>query len=116
MSTAYDPLATDEMSDPLPKAAVKQENMFQRYARMVYNFFGFKKWYNFIFWFIFGGALFFFCWYNIKSIDVRGYWLKHTSPSQYIYFRLPRYSIGMQMHLGCKLLFESLVSRGSSCY
>lgn len=63
---------------------------------------GFQKWYNFIFFFIFAQALFYFCWYNIRKIDVQGYWIKHASPSEQYYFTRSRYGIGMQMHLGCK--------------
>lgn len=102
MSTAYDPLAIDEHEEKTPSSSKAAPNQFQRYAAHVYNFFGFKKWYNFIFFFILGGALFFFCWHEIEKIDVRGYWLKQAMPSEVFYFRLPRYSIGLQIHLGGK--------------
>lgn len=104
MSTAYDPLGTDEVGEsiePPRSAPPKRQNRFQRYVSTGIGFLGFKKWYNFLLFFILGGALFFFCWYNIKSVDVQGYWLKHTQPGEFFYFRRRRYSIGMQIHLAC---------------
>lgn len=90
MSTpAYSPVEPSERQEK-PK---KQPNVVQRYARMVYNPLGFKKVYNFIFWFIFAGALFGFCWWNIRSIDVKGHWIKDAPPGDDYYFRLPRYSL-----------------------
>lgn len=102
MSTAYDPLATDDMADKPTSRHTKRANKFEHYASKVYGPLGFKKWYNFVFFFIFAQALFYFCWYNIRKIDVRGYWIKHAMPAEQFFFRLPRYSIGMQMHLGCE--------------
>lgn len=109
MSTPYDPLATDELveDNKLKTEPRKAPNQFARYIRMIYNPIGFKRWYNFIGFFIFGGALFFFCWHEIRKIDVRGYWIKQASPGEIYWFSKPRYSIGMQMHLGCKSIVAS---------
>lgn len=103
MSTAYDPLAPDEsLADKPTDRPKNRTNVVEYYASKVYNPLGFKKWYNFVFFFIFAQALFYFCWYNIRKANVAGYWIKHALPSEQFYFRRPRYSIGMQMHLGCE--------------
>ena len=85
-------------------------NVVKRYARKVYNPLGFKKAYNFVFFFIFAGALLGFCLYNIRVVDVDGYWLKNgAAPGEEYYFRMPRYNIvGTLVELSTWMLpFES---------
>lgn len=102
-ATAYDPLATDECTAKPERPQPKRREGIYRYPRMIYNPLGFKRWYNFVGFFIFGLALFFFCWYNIRSANVPGHWLpKVATGSEVFWFRLSRYKIGMQLHLGCK--------------
>ncbi|KAK3708404.1 hypothetical protein LTR37_011500 [Vermiconidia calcicola] len=86
-------------SDGVEEKQQKKPNAFVRAARRIYNPLGFKKGYNFILGFIFAGALLGFCLWNIRVVDVNGYWAKDSPPGEWYYFRLPRYNIGMQLHL-----------------
>ena len=97
----YDPLAIDEnfVEKPKPKAP----NQFQSLARNIYNPLGFKKAYNFIFFFITTGALLGFSLASLRKIDVNGYWIKNdATPSDAYYFQRSRYNIGIQIHLACR--------------
>lgn len=71
----------------------QQPNVAKRYVRNIYNPLGFKKGYNFVFFFITAGALLGFCLYNVRSIDVDGHWMKGAPPGEEYYFRMPRYNL-----------------------
>lgn len=88
MST-YEPVA---MADTTEKQA-SPPNAFKRNVRKVYNPLGFKKAYNFVFFFICVGALVGFSLYNIRSVDVDGHWLKNAPPGEEYHFKKPRYNV-----------------------
>lgn len=96
---------TSEEQAPPPSA-------FKRYSRKVYNPLGFKKAYNFVFFFIFAGALLGFCLYNVRVVDVNGYWIKDAPPGDEYYFRLPRYNL-VSWHIRSLPLSDSIVA--ASC-
>lgn len=93
--SAYSPVATrpEQLDTTVEKQHELQPNVVQRYARKIYNPLGFKKAYNFIFFFICAGALLGFSLYNIRAVDVNGYWIKTAAPGEEFWFRKPRYNI-----------------------
>lgn len=92
----YSPVATDVRSTDVTSteelAYSPQAGPIKRYARKIYNPLGFKKAYNFVFFFILAGALVGFSLYNIRSVDVDGHWMKAAAPGEPYHFRKPRYN------------------------
>jgi hypothetical protein len=84
-------------------------NGFVSWARKVYNPIGFAKGYNFVLWFIFGGALFGFILARFMYLDFsKNFCPKGGSegangaaPGEcYYYLNFDRYKIGILLHLG----------------
>lgn len=90
-----DDTSRSEKSTPTP-------NVVKRYARKIYNPLGFKKAYNFVFFFILAGALLGFSLYNIRIPDVDGYWIKKAAaPGEEYSFSIPRYNLVSQHGTDC---------------
>lgn len=105
MSPTYSAVAVEEMPEKqadagprsvqdVPEMGQKRTNAFTKAVRKIYNPMGFKKGYNFVFFFITAGALLGFVLAEIRKIDVGGYWLETgAAPGEAYFFQLPRYKI-----------------------
>ncbi|KAJ1325311.1 DUF2306 domain-containing protein [Microdochium nivale] len=85
-------------------------NAFVARARKVYNFIGFTKGYNFVLFFIFGGALLGFSLARLSYLDYFGNFCNPDRskesgalPGECFYFLQPFYSASMILHLACIL-------------
>ncbi|KAI1326616.1 hypothetical protein F5Y16DRAFT_374066 [Xylariaceae sp. FL0255] len=73
--------------------------------RRVYNPVGFSKGYNFILWFIFGGAFFAFILARLEFLDIDGVFCNPNSastaaPGECFYWLQNKYRVGVLLHLG----------------
>ncbi|CAJ2501359.1 Uu.00g042120.m01.CDS01 [Anthostomella pinea] len=85
-------------------------NSFVTFARKIYNPIGFSKGYNFVLWFIFGGALVGFSLARLQYLDFYGVFCSsHPSgssgaaPGECFYWLQTRYTVGIILHLACIL-------------
>ncbi|KAK8008917.1 hypothetical protein PG991_011468 [Apiospora marii] len=92
-------------------------NGFVAAARKVYNPVGFSKGYNFILWFIFGGALLGFLLARLPYLSLHGVFC-NPNPSGalgalpgecYYYLNFDRYKVGIMLHL-VGILFAGLLA------
>jgi len=74
----------------------------KRAFRSTYGFFGFRKGYNFILWFIFGGAMLGFTLARFQYLHVPTL-REGVSPGEWYWYRQPLYKIGILLHLACIL-------------
>ena len=90
-------------------------NGFVRALRHVYNPIGFSKGYNFILFFIFGGALLGFTLARFQFTDLNGRFCgpalssDHALPGECFYYTVGHDKIGMILHLVCILPASLLV-------
>ncbi|KAL8812880.1 MAG: hypothetical protein Q9200_000702 [Gallowayella weberi] len=80
-------------------AASKPPNGFVHGMRKVYNPIGFKKGYNFTFWFIFAVGLFGFCLARVQYLSIGGKFKDGSSPGEWFYLRDGHERIGITLHL-----------------
>ncbi|KAF1994533.1 hypothetical protein P154DRAFT_447338 [Amniculicola lignicola CBS 123094] len=96
------------MSPTAPQRPGRRPSAF---ARWVYRPIGFSKAYNFILFFIFGGAFLGFILARLQYLDFDGVFCSpnprpghSAAPGEcYYYTKFPRYKIGIQLHLFCVL-------------
>ena len=92
-------------------------NSFVRGARKVYNPLGFGSGYNFVLFFIFGGALLGFTFSRLQYIDFYGRFCgpgfsttNRAAPGEYFYYRQPTHErVGIIIHLATILPASLLV-------
>ncbi|KAF8703893.1 hypothetical protein RHS03_06164, partial [Rhizoctonia solani] len=90
------PSASKEFQDSLNGA---QSNAFIRGYQRIFRTLGFKKGYNFILWFIFGGGLLGFVLARFMYLHVPTM-LAEIAPGEAYWFRRGIYKAGMLVHLG----------------
>ena len=78
-------------------------NAFVRAMRQVYNPIGFKKGYNFILFFIFGGALLGFTLARLQYLSIDGVFKKGAAPGEFFYYSRHFYKVAIALHLCCIL-------------
>ena len=74
-------------------------NGFVRFMRKIYHPIGFQKGYNFILWFIFAGALFFFSLARFEYLSWPRY-SKGSAPGEMYFMNRSFYKSGLLLHLG----------------
>ncbi|RVD89590.1 uncharacterized protein DFL_000592 [Arthrobotrys flagrans] len=87
---------------PPPPPPTDNPNMFVRIARKFYHPIGFRKGYNFTFWFICCGAMLGFCAVRTTYLDIEGVFFESTLLSEkYWYSNFSIYRLGITIHLAC---------------
>ncbi|KAK6343630.1 hypothetical protein TWF730_011221 [Orbilia blumenaviensis] len=87
---------------PSPPVPVDDANAFVRIARKLYHPIGFRKGYNFTFWFICCGAMLGFCAARIMYLNIEGVFFESTLLSEkYWYTTVSLYRLGITIHLAC---------------
>ncbi|KAK6513114.1 hypothetical protein TWF506_009280 [Arthrobotrys conoides] len=77
-------------------------NLFVRIARRFYHPIGFRKGYNFTFWFICCGAMLGFCAARVTYLNIEGVFFESTLLSEkYWYSNFSIYRLGITIHLAC---------------
>ncbi|KAF7194141.1 hypothetical protein HII31_04497 [Pseudocercospora fuligena] len=74
-------------------------NRFVRTMRHIYNPIGFQKGYNFILFFIFGGALLGFCLARASYMNVNQNFIPAAGPGESYWYKQDWYNIGIHIHL-----------------
>ncbi|KAK6507887.1 hypothetical protein TWF481_006308 [Arthrobotrys musiformis] len=92
------------LSKPTPPTPPPTDdaNRFVRIARKLYHPIGFKKGYNFTFWFICCGAMLGFCAARLMYLNIEGIFFESTLVAEkYWYSSFSIYRIGITIHLAC---------------
>ncbi|KAK6337116.1 hypothetical protein TWF718_009901 [Orbilia javanica] len=94
-------IAKQGVTSPSP-IPTDDANIFVRTARKLYHPIGFRKGYNFTFWFICCGAMLGFCAARAMYLDIEGTFFESTLLSEkYWYSTYSLYRIGITIHLAC---------------